>query len=195
MIKAKAHPFFDHLNQFITVSEKEFEIIHSYVSIKRLEKKQLLMEANGPCNHAYFVLKGCLHMYFITEKGTERTVQFALENWWITDFLAYQKHLKTDFFIQAVEPSEVLSIESESLEKILQEFPKLERYFRVIFQIGYGSSIIKMKYLYDFTKEEIYFHFTENFPEFAQRVPQYLIASFLGLTPEYVSEIRAKKRS
>ena len=71
----------------------------------------------------------------------------------------------------------------------------LERYFRTIYQIAYGASLIKVKYLYDLSKEEIYLHFTEHFPDFAQRVPQYLIASFLGLTPEYVSEIRAKNRS
>ena len=195
MKESSVNPLFGHLNQFVTVSEKEFETIHSYFNTQYLKKKELLMEADGPCNQIYFVLKGCLHMYFITEKGTERTVQFALENWWITDFLAYQKHTNTNFFIQAVEDTVVLSIGSEEYERLLQEFPQLERYFRLIFQIAYGSSIMKIKYLFDFSKEDIYFHFTEHFPEFAQRGPQYLIASFLGLTPEYVSEIRDKKRS
>ena len=195
MKKSSAHPFFDHLNQFVTISEKEFEIIRSYFETQNLKKKQLLMKADGPCDQIYFVLKGCVHMYFITERGTERTVQFALENWWITDFLAYQKQTSTHFFIQAIENTVVLSVRYGEYERLLHDFPQLERYFRIIFQIAYGSSIMKMKYLFDFSKEEIYFHFTEHFPEFAQRVPQYLIASFLGLTPEYVSEIRSKKRS
>lgn len=134
-------------------------------------------------------------MYFTTEKGTERTVQFALECWWLTDFLAFQNHTSTNFNVQAVEKSQVLSLSNVQQELLLEEFPMLERYFRTIYQIAYGATLVKLKYLYDLSKEEIYLHFIEHFPEFAQRVPQYLIASFLGLTPEYVSEIRAKNRS
>lgn len=134
-------------------------------------------------------------MFFVNEKGVERTVQFAIENWWMADFLAFQNKNQTEFSIQAVEKSQLLCISYEKQEQLLAQFPQLEKYFRIIYQIGYGAALVKMKYLFDLTKEEIYFHFTENFPDFAQRVPQYLIGSFLGLTPEYVSEIRAKKRS
>lgn len=134
-------------------------------------------------------------MYFISNKGTERTIQFAIENWWMADCLAYHNQTVTGFYIQAVENTHVLSITYNKQKELLSKFPKLEKYFRVIYQISYGASLMRIKYLYDFSKEDIYFHFTKNFPEFAQRVPQYLIASFLGLTPEYVSEIRNKKRS
>ncbi|MBO0322424.1 Crp/Fnr family transcriptional regulator [Muricauda sp. CAU 1633] len=186
---------FAHINKFVTVSNEDFQRINSFFESQSVSKKQILMEAGSPCDQNYFVLRGCLHMYFTSEKGVERTVQFAIDNWWMTDGLAYLNQTRTDFNIQAVEDTELLSISYEKQEQLLKEFPQLERYFRIMYQIGYGSSIMKMKYLFDFSKEEIYFHFTEHFPEFAQRVPQYLIASFLGLTPEYVSEIRAKKRS
>lgn len=195
MNKISHNSLFDHLNQYIPVSEKAFGKILSYFDERCLDKKEILMHAGGPCTHIHLVLNGCMHMYFINEKGVERTVQFALENWWLSDFLAFQNRSNTDFNIQAVENSRILSISHEKQEQLLHEFPILERYFRIIYQIGYGASLIKVKYLYDLSKENIYLHFTEHFPEFAQRVPQYLIASFLGLTPEYVSEIRAKKRS
>ena len=113
----------------------------------------------------------------------------------MTDFLAYQNKTRTGFYIQAVENTQLLAISYQDHERLLAEFPILERYFRMVYQIAYGSSLMKMKYLFNYSKEELYFHFTDHFPEFAQRVPQYLIASFLGHTPEYVSEIRAKKRS
>ena len=71
----------------------------------------------------------------------------------------------------------------------------METYFRKVYQIAYGASLVRLKYIFNYSKENIYFHFTENFPEFEQRVPQYLIASFLGLTPEYVSKIRNQKLS
>ena len=194
-MKATEHPFYHHLKKYISFESTDFSKMLSYFETLKLDKKEMVMQAGNLCNYNYFVVKGCLHMYFTTEKGTERTVQFALEGWWLTDFLAFQNHSSTDFNIQAAEKSQVLSISREQQELLLEEFPMLERYFRTIYQIAYGASLIKVKYLYDLSKEEIYLHFTEHFPDFAQRVPQYLIASFLGLTPEYVSEIRAKNRS
>ncbi|NER15046.1 cyclic nucleotide-binding domain-containing protein [Leptobacterium flavescens] len=187
--------FFEHLSKFTEVNENDLEEIMTFFDFHKLGKKEILMEAGTKCTYNHFVLSGCLHMYFINSKGTERTVQFAIENWWITDNLAYLRQAPTDFYIQAVEKTEVLSITHDKQQELLIRFPQLEKYFRIIYQISYGSSLMKMKYIHDLSKEEMYFHFTEHFPEFAQRVPQYLIASFLGLTPEYVSEIRNKKRS
>ncbi len=195
MKRATLESFFGHLCQYVDISKEEFNDMLSFFEERNLAKKEILMHAGGPCTHAHVVLKGCMHMYFVNEKGVERTVQFALKNWWLTDFLAFQNKSNTDFFIQAVEKSEVLSISLDQQERLLEKYPKLERYFRMIYQTAYGASLMRTKYLSDFSKEEIYFHFTEQYPRFAQRVPQYLIASFLGLTPEYVSEIRAKKRS
>ena len=187
--------FFSHINQFVAVSKEDFQRINTYFDCQNVSKKQVLIEAGSSCTLNYFVLKGCLHMYFTNEKGIERTVQFAIDDWWMTDCLSYLNQTKTEFAIQAVEDTQLLSITFEKQEQLLEKFPQLERYYRIMYQIGYGSSLRKMKHLFDFSKEEIYFHFTEHYPDFAQRVPQYLIASFLGLTPEYVSEIRAKRRS
>lgn len=195
MKKTSLDSFFGHLNQYVSISEEEFKTILSFFDERNLSKKEILMHAGGPCSHTHFVLKGCMHLYFVNEKGVERTVQFALENWWLTDFLAFQNKSNTDFFIQAVEDSQVLSISLDQQGQLLEQFPLLERYFRIIYQTAYGASLMRTKYLHDLSKEEIYFHFTEQYPRFAQRVPQYLIASFLGLTPEYVSEIRAKRHS
>ena len=187
--------FFEHINRFVTVSERDFEEILSFFEQRTLKKKELITEAGTKCNSNHFVLKGCLQMYYVSDKGTERTVQFAIENWWMADYLAYHHRTFTDFSIQAVEDTQILSITYDRQIRLLSQFPQLERYFRIIYQIAYGSSLTRMKYIHDFSKEEMYFHFTEQFPGFAQRIPQYLIASFLGLTPEYVSEIRAKNRS
>lgn len=186
---------FEHINKFIEVNEKDFQEILTFFDLHSLNKKEIIVKAGSRCNYNHFVLNGCLQMFFINDKGTERTIQFAIENWWITDFLAYHHRTITDFYIQAIEDTLFFSITYEKQEQLLSQFPELEKYFRTIYQISYGSSLLRIKYLYDFSKEDIYFHFTEQFPEFAQRVPQYLIASFLGLTPEYVSEIRNKKRS
>ena len=125
----------------------------------------------------------------------EQTTEFAIENWWITDNIAYERRVPSEFYIQAVENSEVLKIDIFSQERLLEMFPKIERYFRFIYQRAYAASQMRIKYLYDFSKEEIFHHLSKHYPEFVQRIPQYLIASFLGFTPEYLSEIRKKTGS
>lgn len=187
--------FKNHLRKFIEVSEEEFISILAFFQVKNVKKKENLLVEGQICKSHYFVLKGCLRKFFINEKGIEQTTEFAIENWWITDNFAYERGLPTEFYIQAVEHSEILIINHQFQEKLLIAFPKMERYFRFIYQRAYAASQIRIKYLYDFTKEEFYHHLCENQPEFVQRIPQYLIASFLGFTPEYLSEIRNKNRS
>lgn len=186
---------YNHLKKFIEIDEIKFSEILPYFGSKTLNKKEVLMESGKKCSTNYFVCSGCLHMYFINDKGVENTVQFGIENWWITDNLAFLNQQPTDFHIQAVEKSEILFIDYKNQEELLSKFPELEKYFRIIYQIAYGASIMKMKYIFNYSKEDIFFLFREHYPEFIQRVPQYLVATFLGLTPEYLSEIRKKRRS
>ena len=132
-------------------------------------------------------------MFFINDKTSEQITQFALENWWISDFISFIDSKPSEYFIQAVEKSEVLSIDTLSFEAMLKELPQMERYLRIIMQRAWAASQVRIKYMYELSKEEFYNHFCLSFPEFVQRVPQYMIASYLGLTPEYVSELRKKK--
>lgn len=165
-----------------------------YFKPRRAEKKEIIQPAYRECTTLFFVVRGCLRMFFVDNKGVERTTQFAIENWWLTDFLAFDKRRQTEFAIQAVEPTDLLSITHNSYESMLAEHPQMERYFRKIYQLGYGASLHRMKFQQDFSREELYRSFASQFPGFVQRVPQYLLASFLDITPEYLSELR-KKRS
>ncbi|WP_407481172.1 Crp/Fnr family transcriptional regulator [Elizabethkingia meningoseptica] len=184
-----------HLEKFIKINDQEFEEILSFFQIRQFRKKENLITAGELCKYHFFVLKGCLRKFCITSKGTEQTTEFAIETWWLTDNMAYEHQLRTDFSIQAVEKSEILYIEHRDQEKLLEIHPKMERYFRFVYQRAYAATQNRIKYIYNFSKEEIYLHFLEGQPQFVQRIPQYLVASFLGLTPEYLSEIRAKKFS
>ena len=147
------------------------------------------------CKYHFFVLNGCLRKFFINEKGIEQTTEFAIENWWLTDNMAFERELETGFYIQAVEPSTVLCLKRKNQEQLLTRHPAMERYFRFIYQRAYAAAQMRFKYLYSFSKEESYRAFLDKQPQFVQRIPQYLIASYLGFTPEYLSEIRRKQIS
>jgi CRP-like cAMP-binding protein len=187
--------FKEHLRKFIAVSDTEFSDILSFFQIKSVQKKENLLEEGEACRFHYFVLQGCLRKFFINEKGSEQTTDFAIESWWVTDNVAFECQKVSEFYIQAIESSEVLVIDDDAQEKLLSHHPKMERYFRLVYQRAYAASQRRMKFIYSFSREELYYHFRESFPEFVQRVPQYLIASYLGFTPEYLSEIRSRRRS
>ena len=187
--------FRKHIEKFITVNDEEVSDILAFFQIKKVKKKENLLIEGAICKYHCFVLTGCLRKFFVNEKGIEQTTEFAIENWWITDNIAFERRAPTQFYIQAVENSEILMIDYYSQERLLTAFPKMERYFRFIYQRAYAATQMRIKYLYALSKEEFYYHFNQHYPEFIQRIPQYLVASFLGFTPEYLSEIRKKLRS
>jgi len=184
-----------HIGKFVKISEQDYSKILSYFKMIEVRKKHNLLREGNICNSSYFVIKGCLRLFFINEKGVEQTVQFALENWWLADYTSFSSQKPSGFFIQTVEKSEILAIDFSSQEKMLREFPRMERYFRFVHQRAHSAYQFRIKYLYSVSREELYHQFNRLYPEFVQRIPQYLLASFLGFTPEYLSEIRSKRIS
>jgi len=183
-----------HIRKYVKIDTKDESRFSHFFQQKTFEKKEILIEQNTRCRFHFFVIKGCLRMFFLNEKGVEQTIQFAIENWWITDYMAFDRQARTDFTIQAVEPSDVVQIDYENQEKLLQQFPQLERYYRLIYQRAYSALQLRTKYIYDFSREQLYHHFNDSFPEFTHRIPQHLLASYLNMTPEYLSEIKKKSR-
>lgn len=160
-----------------------------------LKKKEFLCTEGQICKSQYFVLEGCLRMYFTDEKGVEKTIQFAIEHWWLADYFSFQLQQASSFNIQAVERSTVYAIDLKTQEQLLQAYPRMERYFRMVHQTAHAASQLRLKYLYDYSGEERFRHFSNSFPGFVQRIPQYLLASYLNITPEYLSELRARNIS
>jgi len=181
-----------HIRKFIDLNDSDEVAINKYIETHQFEKKEFIMHEPKVCKHLYFVEKGCLRMYFINKKGVEQITQFALEGWWISDYQSFMNNTPSDYYIQTIEESTIVSIDNQNLDKLLNELPQLERYFRLIMQRAVAGAQHRSKLLYEMSKEEFFFHFSSSFPEFMLRVPQYMIASYLGLTPEYLSELRKK---
>lgn len=184
-----------HLSKFIVIDDDEFADILSYFEVQNARKKENLLIEGAVCKRHYFVIKGILRKFFVTDKGVERTTEFAIENWWMTDHFAFEAGSTSQFYIQAVEQAELLAITRNKQAEMLRRHPLMEKYFRCIYQKAYGAAQMRMKFLHDFSREELYHHFRKSQPGFLQRVPQYLVASYLGFTPEYLSEIRRKSIS
>ena len=186
--------FINQIRRHVELNEHEVQILSKFVRPLSLKKKEYLLKEGQVCRALYFVEKGCLRMFFINNKTAEQITQFALEGWWISDYFSFMDNKPSDYYIQTIEKSELLSIDMSSFDDLLREIPQMERYFRIIMQRALAASQLRIKYMFEMTKEEFYLHFNASFPDFVQRVPQYMIASYLGLTPEYVSELRKKKQ-
>ena len=181
-----------HIRKFVNIDDTQFNEILPFFKKLTFKKKENLVEEGQICRHQYFVATGCLRMFFLDGKGVERITQFALENWWLADYFSFMKHKPSPFSIQAVEKSEVWALSHESQVALIEKFPLMIAYFHRVHQTAHAAHQIRMRHFFDLSKEELFLSFSNSFPEFLQRIPQYMLASYLGITPEYLSELRAK---
>ena len=184
-----------HIRKFCVIDPGKLKLLEPYFEQRNYRKKQFLLQEGERCHEKFFIVKGCIYIYYLRQNGIEQTIDFALENWWTSDFMAFQNRSTAQFSIRAVETTTVLAITAERQRQLLQAVPELNEYFHLVFQKACAASQIRVRKLYELSKEELYRDFSRNFPGFIQRVPQYLLASFLGFTPEYLSEIRKKSIS
>ncbi|TGE07640.1 Crp/Fnr family transcriptional regulator [Hymenobacter fodinae] len=183
---------FAHIAQYVPFSDADATLLQPYLGHQTVARKEHLLTEGHVCTANYFVRQGCLRTYLVTEKGTEQTIQFGIENWWLTDYASLDNHLPSQFNIQAIENTEVVVLEQRVQEEVFRQLPQLERYFRVLLQKSAAAALFRLKFLYTLSGEARYHHFNDRFPGFVQRVPQYMLASYLGFTPEFLSKIRAK---
>lgn len=184
-----------HIEQFVALKSRDREILNKALKPRPVKKKEYLFKEGEVCHSNYFVVKGCLRLFFINGKGTEQITQFAIENWWMSDYMSLDRQRPSTFYLQAVETSEIISCDTVQFEKLILEIPELERYFRIVQLKAYAAAQFRIRYLNELSKEKIYRHFVSLFPDFVQRVPQYMLASYLGFTPEYLSELRNKRNA
>ena len=185
--------FIAHVKRYVPLNEQDIATIESCVEPLELKRREFLVTNGQVCRCNYFVEAGCLRMFYVNDKLVEQTTQFALETWWLSDYFSFTNQTPSPYAIQAVEKSFVIAIDNLQQERLLEEVPQMERYFRVMMQRALAASQLRVKLIYEFSKEEMYTHFVTSYPQFFQRVPQYMIASYLGLTPEYLSELRKKR--
>ncbi|RKS96101.1 Crp/Fnr family transcriptional regulator [Chryseobacterium defluvii] len=182
----------DHFSKYIQLNTEEVELIHSLFSYKSLKKKEFLLRSGDICRTESFIISGCLRTFSIDENGFEHTLTFAIEDWWTGDLLSFFTETSTSYNIVALEDSEILQITKTDLDKLYLKVPKLERYFRQLIQNAYVAQQQRIDQNLSQTAEQRYLSFVEKYPVLLQRIPQKHIASYLGITPVFLSMLRKK---
>jgi CRP-like cAMP-binding protein len=178
------------LHAAIPITEEEFGYCQSLFVPKKLRKRQYLLQEGDVCRYQAFVEKGMLRSYTTDEKGAEHILQFASEGWWIADLSSYLTGDPSRFNIEALEDAELLLLSKPHWEELMQKVPKLEHYFRILVQNHLIATQKRLMQSLSETAEEKYLQFTRTYPECLQRVPQHMIASYLGVTRETLSRLR-----
>jgi len=178
------------ISRYIQLTKEETEYFTSLFKEKKLRRKQYLLQEGDICRHENFVVQGCLRTYHIDSKGQEHIVQFAVEDWWIGDMYSFLTQKPSRYAIDALEDSVVLSIEKKSMDELYIKVPKFEKFYRHLLQNAFIALQERITSNISGHGEERYRQFQLKYSKIEERVPQRMIASFLGLTPESLSRIR-----
>ena len=187
--------FFHKFNEKVNLSEEEEAIIKQYLTPKKLRKKQYLLQEGDVCKHIAFVEKGALKAYVVDDAGAESIIQFALEGWVISDLYSFLTGEPATYNIDALENAELVLISKSAHEELLKKLPKYETYIRLQITGAYIALQKRLTSIISLPLEERYKNFLATYPNIAQRVPQHMIASYMGLTPETLSRVRSRMAS
>ena len=182
-----SHILRNQIEEHTLLSDEEFDYILSHFETKKLKKHQFLIQENETVEKNYFVINGCLKAYHIDSAGKEHILQFALQNWWITDFQAFFNQTKSTLFIDCIEESELLSLSFENAEKLCSEMHKMEHFFRKKSNSGYVALQQRILSMLNNNPKEQYDKLLLQNPILFQKVPKKLIASYLGVSRETLS--------
>lgn len=191
MIKDTIHiNILNHLKKVITLTEREQQEFISILEEIRISKKNFLIKPGELVNSEYYVVSGCLEAYYLDESGDKHIIQFAVEDWWISDFEAFFNEVPAKLYVETIEDATLLAINREALEVLYTRIPQFERFFRIKTTSAFVALRERILSTLQKSGKERYLEFCEAYPKIEQRVPNYHIANYLGLKPESLSRIR-----
>jgi CRP-like cAMP-binding protein len=184
--------FFESFRQKVALSAEEEEQVKHFLKPRKIRKKQYLLQEGDPCRFIAFIEKGVMKAYSTDEKGNEHIIQFGLEGWIISDLYSFLTGEPAVYNIDAIEDSELVLISRQAHDKLLETLPAYETYTRLNITGAYLAMQRRLTSIISSTLEQRYAAFMSIYPDIAQRVPQHMIASYMGLTPETLSRVRQK---
>ena len=181
-----------YFDNHLTLADEEKQAVHKYFSEKRIKRKQFILQEGDVCKLNTFVVEGCFRMYMLDDNGKEHNLQFAIENWWIGDIGSFHSEEPSRLYIEAMENSVILQIKKQDQLKLFVDYPKFNQIFRVLAENAMVSLQNRILLNISSTAEERYLNFLKHYPQLFNRISNVQIASYLGVTPEFLSTIRKK---
>lgn len=184
----------EHIEAITALTDEEFEQVRHFFTLKKVRKNQYLIHEGDEVKYEYLVIQGIFKVFYVDEDGKEHIVQFAKENWWMSDYTAYFKQKPAGMFVACLEEGEVLCLTLEGREKLSSDLHKMEHFFRVKLTNGYVALQQRIMLLLSSTPQLRYEAFSALYPDLMQRIPKKMIAEFLGVSRETLSRLYANSK-
>ena len=182
------------INQNITkdvaLNQEEINYFNSILIPKTIKKKENLLEKGQLCNFEAYIIKGCFKTYFLDQNNNQVILSFPAEDWWVGDMVSFHQFLPTKLYIEAIENSEILIINASQKEELYQKYPKFERVFRLKIHRHLIALQERLYFNHTLSAQERYDIFSSKYKSLLQRIPQHLIANYIGIAPESLSRLR-----
>ena len=191
--QASVEPLLSYFDRLIPLNKEEKELVTAKFHPRLYRKRQYVLQEGDVCTHFYFVVRGCLRMYKIDDKGSTHILQFAAENYWINDLGSFHGVKPSALNIDALEDTVVLQISRDDIILLYTQAPKFDRIFRVLLENSFIRLQERLLQNISSTAGERYQSFLEVYPHLINRLSQVQIAAFLGITPEFLSRLRNKR--
>lgn len=185
-------PLIVYFEDFWSLDDAAAAALSERITYKRVKRRGFLLRPGEICQHFNFVLSGCFKMYKVDQKGNSHNLQFAPENHWIMDHGSFYEGKSSELYIEALEPSEVLQIKNNDLFELYGGFPVFDRNFRIVTENAFIEQQKRVLHTISSTAEERYLYFLKRYPDLSNRISNVQIASYIGVTPEFLSVIRKK---
>lgn len=189
----KTDLIFSNISKHIQLKNEERDYVCDLLENKAFDKNEFILRSEKACNHIYFVNSGTLRAFILNSNGKESTIMFAIKEWWITDMYCFLNELPAMVNIQSVEKSNVLRLSKKNLAELYEHIPSFNKFFRVLMQNAYCREQLRIIQNLSLPSVDRYNNFLIQYPQIARRVPLKQVASYLGITPEFLSTIRGSK--
>ncbi|NME69337.1 Crp/Fnr family transcriptional regulator [Flammeovirga aprica] len=180
------------IKRYVALSEEDEQDFVSIIKTSKVKKRQFIVQPNFVCEHQTYVQKGAFRSYFVSGEGVDHTIQFAIEDWFISDFNSYIHQEPASLFVEALEDAVIHQIAYKDVEALCDRNPKFERFFRLVAQKSFAYAQKRVLSNLGKTAEARYIEFQTLYPSIVKRVPQYALASYLGMSAEFLSKIRKR---
>ena len=185
-------PLIKYIKNYIELTDDDVAYLEVHLTSRKYLKGQFVLQQGDVCKTSSFILRGCTKMFYVDDDGQEHVVMLGIEDWWVSDIGSFINQSPADFNIQCLEDTELIQFHADTIEDVYERIPKLERFFRKILERGLAATQKRIIRNFSLTAKERYLIFRENYPSIEQRIPQYMIASYLGITKEFLSKIKGQ---